>query len=515
MRSAKSFAAAATLASAILCAVAGRTAPLELPAKPYEKIIAAMGDHPAVAGRALSHPATDLQRLDYALYLHAFRPRSRARDDAIRALLAPVERDIAKNQQWGLDQIGPRPRYDGSDKSLIATIQAASLSATAISQSAYYAIPCAVLQRRPGLLAATQPQFGSNGDNFIPRSGCGERGAVRGFPAKLEAAYDDATSTADGFGEVMPQGTIWYGIWAGQNATRAAMMVDPRLFLKQRHPALAFPYQAWSYLTLSNRDVAANIRKKYVVLHGALARFYRGHGLSAAEARRAARNALFAVTLGADCGKAPPRRSLRTLLLDGAPAWKIEAFIRSGAWKDPTRLAALNACAVYADRDPLIDIALTRPALLPRLRKLASSLTPDQRKALDLELDPNAANTIGKTPLMTAAQHDLVAGARWLLREHADIAARTDDALVFDHRTALHYAAASGSLAMIRLLLAHGADRAAADVRGDTFRGTLLNGKESQGGLRPIDYLDGKGPTAANPRLSPAQRAEARRLLAP
>lgn len=59
------------------------------------------------------------------------------------------------------------------------------------------------------------------------------------------------------------------------------------------------------------------------------------------------------------------------------------------------------------------------------------------------------------------------------------------------------YAAARGSLDMIRLLLDRGADKYASDTKG----------------RRALHYLLGQGPVAANPKLSGAELAEATKRL--
>jgi ankyrin repeat protein len=69
--------------------------------------------------------------------------------------------------------------------------------------------------------------------------------------------------------------------------------------------------------------------------------------------------------------------------------------------------------------------------------------------------------------------------------------------LSHDARSALMYAAANGSSAMIRLLLDAGADPFQADSKG----------------MRAVDYLLGFGPNAANTHLDAQQKAEALRLL--
>jgi len=94
-----------------------------------------------------------------------------------------------------------------------------------------------------------------------------------------------------------------------------------------------------------------------------------------------------------------------------------------------------------------------------------------------------------------------VEAARLLLQRGAAVDRTTfqpnDPRLASDARTALMYAAARGSLPMIRLLLDAGADKYAADTKG----------------RRALHYLLGHGPVPANGVLSPAELAEAAKLL--
>ena len=79
----------------------------------------------------------------------------------------------------------------------------------------------------------------------------------------------------------------------------------------------------------------------------------------------------------------------------------------------------------------------------------------------------------------------------------AGVPYRFERAAPHDARSPLMYAAASGSLAMIRLLLDAGADPFQADSKG----------------ARPIDYLLGYGPTGANSRLTEEERERAAKWL--
>jgi ankyrin repeat protein len=86
------------------------------------------------------------------------------------------------------------------------------------------------------------------------------------------------------------------------------------------------------------------------------------------------------------------------------------------------------------------------------------------RQLLAAGADANIADLYGWTPLMRAVDSDRAGVVRVLLRNSSVRVNARDD----QGETALHHAAARGSLEMARLLLAHGADARATDAAGRT-----------------------------------------------
>ncbi len=469
------------------------------PPKPWsrEAALRFMDVDPDAAEAALAGSAHARHLIDFALFLHGFRPWSPARDTRIAALLDQMDRLVGANDLEGYpaEVLGAPVPYDGTDDSVIRRLRRASQANSGLEDVSAYEIPCAVLLARPALREALQPQFGSTRDAVLPASGCGE-GRVRGFPYAELAAYGAATEEADGHFIANHDGTMRVGLARGRNVARTLLELDPgSLAGEAARPAE--PYETWSYLTLANRATFFRIRALGAALVAKLVPFNRARGLSEEAASVAARNALFYGVFGPEC-EAPPQPSLRKLLLDGASASDIQRFIASGQHLLPERLAPFVSCR--APLDPLLHVALANPAALDALWRAGTALGQERAAALDLAVDVNVRNALGKTPLMTAAQFAHVESAQWLLEHGAEVGAVTwsdTEPLAHDGRTALMYAAASGSLNMLRLLLAAGADPHRTDTRGVT----------------PLGYLLGHGPVGPNERLSPAERGEAARLL--
>jgi hypothetical protein len=450
-----------------------------------------MAENPDVADVALEAAATDaVGKLDYALFLHTFRPTSPVRNARIVALLRDVEEAPPQDDgQWPDKIEGADAPYDGSDASLVPRIIAASENGIANTASAFYAIPCDILLARPKLLVATEARYYSNRDNFTPRSGCSwDRGEIRGFPDAELASFVDDAAEADGYFIATFGGTMKYGFEAAQAQAEEALRIDPRGLLEKPEPKLDYPYQTWGLLSLGNRRLADTLHASYTALQAKITAYFEKRGLTHEEGLRAAKTGIFAVLLGPDCGGASPVSSPRATLLAGGVPADLDQLAADDVKHDAPET---EACAEFAGMDPLLHVAVASPKALAALLARAP--------------DADLRDDIGKTPLMLAAQHDLLDSARLLLAHKAAVDATTfvpsdpryGFALAHDARTPLMYAAASGSLDMIRLLLDAGADPYRADSKG----------------ARAIDYLLGFGPVAANARLPPEQRSEAVKML--
>ena len=442
-----------------------------------------MAAHPDAAEAVLKQAAAeDLGgKLDYVLFLHAFRPRTPARDASIRSMLDEIQGKAYARRKPDADF--EVTTYDGSDQSLVPRIILASMGDD--QSAAQYAIPCEVLKARPSLVEAVQSHFGSNLDNFLPRSGCV---TPDGFPAAAVGDFRDGATLADGHFIDNFEGSMVYGFETHIQAVETAMQVYPASFLSPQEPAgEAYPYQDWGYLGLGNYRTSLRLKTRYEKARQELADYYATLHLSREQALQAARNALFALVFGADCGPPPAADSPRVLLLQQAS------------------LAAIEQALDRHHKDADLPEACSRNAGIDPLMLIAAGAYP---KALDALLAHGATvsdtNSIGKTPLMEAAQLDQPQSVAWLLKHAANPNATTWPAskekhffLGHDARTALMYAAANASLRSIEHLLAAGADPYQTDSKG----------------YRAIDYLLGYGPTPPNPGLSRADRLKAQALL--
>jgi hypothetical protein len=205
----------------------------------HETAVANMIDDPERAGQVLARAATPGEKLDFALYLFAFRPGSPERDEQIRSLLPAI--DPADQRETGMD--APVP-FDGSADSLIAHLRWDSESGSSMT-GAYFVIPCGVLERKPGLLPAIAPYYSGNRDNFLPRSGCRwgrgwDHGFVTAFPNDAVYLLQDAGEWPTGRFVIDEPGTMRFMFQGRQSGwTRRACWPARRRQLRPRRPILS------------------------------------------------------------------------------------------------------------------------------------------------------------------------------------------------------------------------------------------------------------------------------------
>jgi hypothetical protein len=264
---------------AIICLTASPAYAWYKPSAAHEAAIAQLMTNPEGAEAELSNTPSGTERLDYILFLHAFRPATAARDAKIHSLLAELKAEVeAKGDYFGKSDFSMQP-YDGTDRSLIPSIQTASLANVVAFDNPGYAIPCGILKKRPALLEATAPQFGSSGDAFLPYSGCGLRGDVVGFPDKQLNAYVRKT----GFVGNNENGTIRFSYQKNHALTLVRIKLNPRYFLSA------------TYRDCSNHRVKQDLRSSFDDAKNALMTYYVEMGIPKKPAERAATIALWAI----------------------------------------------------------------------------------------------------------------------------------------------------------------------------------------------------------------------------
>jgi len=445
-----------------------------------------MASDPDKAEAALTAAAGDNREvaLDLAVFLMAFRDVSPARDAHIRSLTNAL---LAIEPERPFES-APRPDpFDGSDDSLMEILVYLSVQNIVHSGSVFYAIPCDAVLRHPGLLDATDVRYGSNADNFTPRSGCRwGRGTVSGFPDELVGRYSRLAEIATGDFVRGYGGSMRFGYQAEIVARAERLRSAYPAFLQQDEPPFEFPYQTWGMTGLYNWGLARRIHAAYGAAFEAVVADYRQRGIAEPDALYIAKAGLFELQYGSRCGDGVPQSSLRWQIMTGTP---LSAFRDRLLLGEEGEAPEVLACGRTAGLEPLEHVAVVHPQALAFL--------------LDHGGDANRSTDRGKTPLMAAAQYDRIDAARLLLANGAKVDAATwhaDDyeALRHDGRTALMYAAAYASWPVIQLLLDQGADPYAADSKG----------------RRAIDYLLGYGPdVAANRKLSASDRQDAIRAL--
>lgn len=467
------------------------------------EIAASMHEYPAGAADHLRArwEDDDLAAFYLIVVLDTWLPDTVETRAELWAVLAAVhERLDARDGDrlsWILE--GPR-RDDVADRSGVLSLLRALAVMDGERAPGDYKLTCETLSRNRSYLELGTSFFGSTLDNFLPYLDC-----VSPLPEPVEQYLSLIGERSDRYLWGPDSGTLRYA--HGRDDQHRDMLTRsfPRalLNLEDRNKQVPNhrPLETWSMLSLANRDIYERYREPFDTALDALARHYRdAFGLSGSEALDAAGIALLIPALEGQW--APPQRSgLRYMILEGVPFDLIEAAILGAPSRDQVPMTLIGVTRTDAgwfqagNPDPLISIAVDRPEALGLLlrHRWQDRVRMEGLARGDQRVDPNARNGIGKTPLMVAAERNRLRSARMLLDAGADpnLALDAPD-LRHGRRTALLYAAASGSRSVIEALLDAGADPVAVDSLGFGVR----------------DYLEGRGPTGANVHLSATDLAE-------
>lgn len=475
----------------------------------HEDAIDIMDVDPELAGSILRKYSNPSEALDYVLFLHTFlepseRPSNQEVSEILNYAIGPILENLGAQEKktvfpvFGISDEDQIANYNGSNRSLIPALLLSG-----------QVIPCQILVKEPEFLEATAPRWGSNRDNFLPRSGCQYgRGAINQFPLKeIEDLIASAACCDGDFINSYGGSMVHYLVL---NQRKSIDLIASKSHLEELGSAHHLkPYEIWSYLSLWNRQQYLGLVPVYERAKNALAKFFQDRrGLDSETSYRLASHARKPL-FGHDCGGGADKliqTSIRKLILDGAGIEATKAFVERGQHLAKSRTSLFRTCSRYdAGIDPLIHIAVNDEEILKYLieNQVGEELPVDTRKEFDLQLNIDTPNKFNKTPLMTAAQYDRVASANYLIKAGANLDLQTDSSndyfeLAHDNRTALMYAAAFGSLEMIKLLVESGAKIGLQDSQGITALG----------------YLRGEGPVEQNSRLTNRELEEATKLLA-
>lgn len=383
-------------------------------------------------------------------------------------------------------------------------------------------VPCELIVRHSELRHITGPEIGSSMDIYFPINDCNK------FHNQLPETYYQYGEYIWRFsGSYQKSGTIRFmqirhnDIFMENVILFPEQMADWPLNSDSIHNSgtdnkkpmtCYYPLQKWAYLSLWNWK---KFETSKVLFHRAfddMVTYYRRvHSLPEETARRKAGAALYGLGFeGHWSGMKCPLESLRHAILTGEDPNEISKGIKSGRynvyeWVDgypgEREYFYEHALSYSEPPEPIMHIAIFRPEIVEIL--LENGVNPEQE------------NGWNKTPLMSAAQHNLVESARLLLRAGANPNAATSEGqaarpILLRRRTPLMYAAANSSLELIEFLITQGADIHATDSMKNSacdYLSGIIN--EVPWYKDDVTSLD----VPPNHTLSAADTAKARNLL--
>jgi hypothetical protein len=438
-----------------------------------------------------------------AIYTRLAAASPEASKARVAALIKAANTRIYKPDDIGrgfTDQIADE--YEGTVLELIDWIAwMSSWTEAPVEDPEVSVLPCALLVEHPEFIDASTPRHGGMRDGTLPRFACD------GFGKPLPNAVSEYLKAADSFylGDRYQggQGTIYYSYMVEREQKLLRLRLLPGSYLNDPDVKPVdldeVPLARWSVRSLWNHiEFQTRAKPLFLKARAALAAHYRSEAqMSERDAVNAAHRALrdYMEPTWRNETLDQPESPLNPLIFNGRPAAAIAAATDTTLWNDAAFWKATW------EQDPPLQNAVARPEVVKVL--------------LDHKANPNIANGLGRTPLMTAALYDNLESVNLLLAAGADVNRQSNKAepfpgveelltyqrfgIRYGRRSALMYAAANSKLPLIRALLDHGADKKLKD----------------DWGLTAQDYLLGRGPVPANPKLTPAQREEAAALLAP
>ena len=489
----------------------------------FSQALLYMEHNPAKAYNALKKAQTLTEKLQLALFLKAYYPE---KVKEIKSALKDVVKEFDKDDQYiGYSRNFSKEKFhqtfaadlaeDNNTLSLdflVEVIVSASDKGLMESSEIY----CGIAKKLPEVIDATAPYYYSTRDNFIPRLECQHDLNYQKFPHREMDKFMYLTEKANGYFLSTFDGTMRYGLYAEQ------ILIANQTFLGILPPdepqyQVKYPYEVWSYLSLENRKIFLEIKKEYIKTRQILIDYFiNTRKFSEEKAVKLSEYALFRQSYGPRYwyrttpddikGKIHDTlpQNLRGLMIEQKSIDEIKKFASAPDFQQKQEILIPQDYFFGHDTQPapLIHIAVQNPEYLKFLLELTKDMPSEQQQAQDLVSNINARNNIDKTPLMVAAQFDFVKSAEILLQNGADVNAVTNDkgsypGLLHDNRTALMYAAENAGLDMIKLLLAHGADKNMTDTRG----------------YKAVDYLMGFAYGDYNQKLSDDEFKQALQLL--